>query len=173
MIRELPFNADRDWGFGADTESAISDIAQKVGMTINRFDWEGYNATLQVKVFFDGKWWIIDLGLGQSGVIDSLRAIHNASFKSTVSNPSNLDAVMSERGSTHGDFGDNATIALQTRELWRAQKPGWSNCTAEQRLALEEIALKVARILSGGQDVKEHWLDIAGYSTLGSKSCDR
>lgn len=77
------------------------------------------------------------------------------------------------RGSTHGDFGDNAMFALQMRDLLRSIKPHWSNLTAEQRLALDEIALKIARILSGGADVAEHWIDIQGYAKLGEKVCKR
>lgn len=82
-----------------------------------------------------------------------------------------ISTVLSERGTTHGDFGDNATFALQMRDLMRSMKPHWSNCTAEQRLALDEIALKIARILSGGNKTKDSWRDIAGYAKLGEDAC--
>lgn len=89
-----------------------------------------------------------------------------------VGEPMVLGAILLQRGTTHGDFGDNAKYALQARDLMRSMVPGWSNCTAEQRLALDEMQLKIARILSGGQKVKEHWDDLGGYSMLGGKACD-
>ncbi len=92
-------------------------------------------------------------------------------YLASLNNKHGTYAILSQRGATHGDFGDNATCALQIREVMRSMKPHWSNCTAEQRLALEEIALKIARILSGGNKVAEHWLDIQGYAKLGEKAC--
>jgi len=83
-----------------------------------------------------------------------------------------LASILSDRGKTHGDFGDNAEIALQIRDVMRSAKPHWSNLSAEQRLALEEIALKIARICSGGNWEAEHWRDIQGYAKLGENVCN-
>lgn len=81
-----------------------------------------------------------------------------------------LLATLEQRGGTHGSFTDNAAIAIATRELWRATT-NWRQLRPTQRLALEEIALKVARILSEGSDHDnpEHWYDGAGYFFKGAE----
>lgn len=78
--------------------------------------------------------------------------------------------ISAERGRTHGGFGDNATLAMQIRNLWRTM-PNWPKMTHVQQLALDEIALKIARLGSSGADPahQEHWIDIAGYARLGGK----
>lgn len=80
--------------------------------------------------------------------------------------------TLASRGHTHGAFCDNATIALALRTTMR-EAPNWPRLAPEQQLALEEIALKVGRILSTGSDPQhtEHWHDIIGYGTLGEKAC--
>jgi hypothetical protein len=75
------------------------------------------------------------------------------------------------RGTTHGDFSANAAFALQYRDLLRSMKPHWSNLSPKQALALDEIGLKIARIVSGGHNTKDSWKDIAGYAQLGEKAC--
>jgi len=79
-----------------------------------------------------------------------------------------LSSILEQRGNTHGSFSDNARIATATRELWR-DTANWSKLRPTQRLALEEIALKIARILSAGSDCSnpEHWHDGAGYFMKG------
>lgn len=81
-----------------------------------------------------------------------------------------LSVVLEQRSHTHGSFADNADIAIATRELWRATA-NWQRLRPTQRLALEEIALKVARILSEGSDPdnNEHWMDGAGYFFKGAE----
>lgn len=76
--------------------------------------------------------------------------------------------ISPERGRTHGAFYDNAMIAIQSRAINRAH-PGWNKLTNAQQLALDEIELKKARILSGAAGFKEHWDDIAGYANLGGR----
>lgn len=73
--------------------------------------------------------------------------------------------LLAERGETHGSFADNARIAQAMKNLWRGQK-GWASLTDMQREALEVIALKVSRIISGKPEEPDHWCDISGYATL-------
>lgn len=82
---------------------------------------------------------------------------------------SRADQLSPERGRTHGDFRENAKFANRARDLLRSMQPGWDNCSPEQRLALDEIMLKIGRILSGSAAEKEHWDDIEGYAKLGGK----
>jgi hypothetical protein len=48
---------------------------------------------------------------------------------------------------------------------WRKAE-GWKRLSVGQREALEMIAHKIARILSGDPNHKDHWEDIAGYAEL-------
>ena len=73
--------------------------------------------------------------------------------------------TLKERGSTHGDFTDHSKIA---QGLKRVAYSGVKNelLTDIQREALDMILHKVARIVSGNPDHKDHWHDIAGYAKL-------
>ena len=73
--------------------------------------------------------------------------------------------VLRERAKTHGYFGDVATRAQQIKDLCRASD-NWHEMSYAQQEALDAIATKLARILSGNVDEVDHWQDIAGYATL-------
>lgn len=75
--------------------------------------------------------------------------------------------ILEQRGNTHGSFDDNASIVQDLRRVMR-ESPNWAYLSAVQQLALEEDALKTARILSSGADHNnpEHWKDKAGYAQL-------
>ena len=77
----------------------------------------------------------------------------------------NTTALISERGQTHGSFADNAYYGQQLRLLFRQSK-GWTAATIYQQEALDHIAGKLSRILSGQPGFDDHWRDIAGYATL-------
>jgi hypothetical protein len=78
------------------------------------------------------------------------------------------DALLAERGKTHGDYTDHAAITQATKDLWR-NHPGWARLNACQRETLEMNAHKVGRILAGDPNIPDHWDDIAGYSRLVSQ----
>lgn len=79
-----------------------------------------------------------------------------------------VKTILKQRAGSHGAFEDNAKIALALRAVFRAA-PNWSRLPEAQQLALDEMALKQARLLSAGSDASfaEHWHDIAGYARLG------
>jgi Domain of unknown function (DUF6378) len=79
--------------------------------------------------------------------------------------------TLKERAKTHGDFRENAHIMQATKDLWRAE-PGWRRLDDVKREALDMIALKVGRVLSGGGNTKDTWHDIAGYAVLAETYCD-
>lgn len=83
-----------------------------------------------------------------------------------------VEQTLAQRGSTHGDFAENAVVAGAIRSTMR-NAGNWKMLPAAQQLALDEIALKIARIVSSGApvDFKEPWLDIQGYGKLGEKAC--
>ena len=82
------------------------------------------------------------------------------------------EALLTERGTTHGSFECNAIYAQELRGLFRSS-PQWITMPPVQREALDNIATKVSRILSGQGDFLGHWEDIQGYSALAMKACSR
>lgn len=82
------------------------------------------------------------------------------------------DPLLEERQKTHGDFGRNASISQSLKQIYRDNLFAQS-ITLEpvHQEALDMIALKISRILSGQANFKDHWDDIAGYAKLGSEAC--
>jgi hypothetical protein len=81
------------------------------------------------------------------------------------------DALLETRHTTHGDFADNAHFGQALRALWRTSR-NWDEMPEKHREALDHIAGKLSRILSGQSGFKDHWDDISGYSVLASKACE-
>jgi hypothetical protein len=79
-------------------------------------------------------------------------------------------ALLNARGTTHGSFADNARNGQRLREYFRNQ-PAWEAMPEIQREALDMIATKLSRILSGQSTFDDHWKDIAGYATLVAEAC--
>jgi uncharacterized protein DUF6378 len=76
------------------------------------------------------------------------------------------DPLLQDREKTHGSFHRNATT-------WEklCTTGNFNKLMIEQKLALSQIYLKLARIEQNPL-VKDHWDDIAGYAKLGSEACD-
>lgn len=70
-----------------------------------------------------------------------------------------------ERQGTHGEFLDNATIAQELKLIAREGK-NWKLLGYCQQEALDMILHKIARILNGNPNHKDHWHDIGGYAGL-------
>lgn len=93
------------------------------------------------------------------------------------------DPLLQTREQTHGNFTYNAVWAQCLRDMFRngcidvngmeSNDPNWDQLPARHREALDAIALKLSRILSGQSNFKDHWDDIAGYAKLASEICDR
>ena len=81
-----------------------------------------------------------------------------------------LTDLLTDRHSTHGSFEDNAKISQGLKE-WMRNSPGWRNITDVEREAMDMIALKFSRILSGKSLEKQHWEDIVGYGQLALNLC--
>ena len=72
--------------------------------------------------------------------------------------------VLAEREATHGNFAATALIAQRLKDVSKSS-PNWnSNLTDVQRETLEAIFTKIARILSGDPNHKDHWFDIEGQA---------
>lgn len=79
--------------------------------------------------------------------------------------------LLAERGKTHGNFVDHATITQNLKRDMRAWD-NWDKLSTPQKEALEMIVHKIGRILAGNPNYKDHWDDIAGYAELASKACE-
>ena len=74
-------------------------------------------------------------------------------------------ALIAARQATHGDFRSTAWVAQTLRDVFRHEM-GWERLSIVKREAMDCIALKLARILSGDADCEDHWIDIIGYAEL-------
>ncbi len=79
--------------------------------------------------------------------------------------PTDIQTTLNERGSNYGSFVEQAA-ASQRIKCAMYQSLGDRKLEPDQREALEMLAVKVSRILTGDPDHLDSWVDIAGYSQL-------
>lgn len=79
----------------------------------------------------------------------------------------NLDDILTERGSRYGTFTGHAEISQAIKRVCNmfAEARG-TELADDQCEALSMIAHKIARILNGDPDYADSWIDIAGYAQL-------
>ena len=77
----------------------------------------------------------------------------------------NVKKTLNERLHTHGDFSNHARVAQSLKNVLR-KEPLYKGLSDVQVEALEMILHKIARVVSGNPDHKDHWHDIAGYAVL-------
>lgn len=84
------------------------------------------------------------------------------------------DPLLQEREKTHGSFQSNANISQAIKQIYRGASYGYANKLGNMahNEALDMIALKLSRILSGQANFKDHWRDLSGYSLLAMEACD-
>ena len=80
------------------------------------------------------------------------------------------EALITERQSTHGDFRSNARISQLIKSVFRATEH-WQHLDDTEKEAMDMIALKFSRILSGKSLERQHWEDVEGYAHLVVKEC--
>ena len=80
--------------------------------------------------------------------------------------------LLDERETTHGPFMATAAKAQQLKDAMQGGK-NWGELDDIQREALQMIASKIARILSGNHDEIDHWRDVAGYANLAVRELKR
>lgn len=74
-------------------------------------------------------------------------------------------SIIVARKSTHGDFKDVAEIYANFMNSARGGK-SFAKLSDVQRMSLEMIFHKAARVVCGNPDFDDHWLDIEGYARL-------
>jgi hypothetical protein len=78
-----------------------------------------------------------------------------------------IEALLVERGKTHGKFADQAEVAEMLKWCLRQGIDASPNVYSPAQLfALDMFMHKIARIVMGNPNEPDHWLDIAGYATL-------
>lgn len=80
-----------------------------------------------------------------------------------------VEGILAQRQKTHGDFKSHAELSQALKHIVCLRR---YKLTVSQMEALEMICHKIARILNGDPDHKDHWDDIAGYATLVSKQLE-
>lgn len=85
--------------------------------------------------------------------------------------PSGPAFLIQERRKQHGSWTDQSRLAHQLKEIMRRGK-NWSMLEHHQSEALDMIATKVSRILTGDAAHADHWDDIGGYALLGKGGHD-
>ena len=78
--------------------------------------------------------------------------------------------TLDERHVSHGEYTNDAGAAIAILDTF--DDFGAANLDPVKRHALYMIAFKIARIVSGNPDHKDHWHDIAGYATLAEDRCE-
>lgn len=76
-----------------------------------------------------------------------------------------IDNTLNERGARYGDFTDHARICQGLKRHMMSQA-GWGRLEDVHKQALDVIADKIARILSGDPNYADNWHDIQGYAKL-------
>jgi hypothetical protein len=70
-----------------------------------------------------------------------------------------LDALVEAREATHSAFADTPAVAQALKSVFAAA--GAARFEPVQREALDQIAVKLARILAGDPGCADHWRDLA------------
>lgn len=81
--------------------------------------------------------------------------------------PSEVDSILDARETQYGSFMQSANIAVRLKGIMHnaiAQQD--LHLMPDQLLALDMIAVKISRILSGNPSHRDSWIDIAGYAKL-------
>lgn len=94
----------------------------------------------------------------------NLDAVRAAEVKKSDS----IDAILEERNSTHGDWRTQAAVQQHILDALQSG-PAWAIMTSGQKCAVNAIAIKLARVVSGNPSTDDHWDDIAGYAKLGKR----
>lgn len=80
-----------------------------------------------------------------------------------MANP--VDETLAERGQNYGDFVRTFDVIQQIKDALK-DGAGWADMPPERREALEMIAVKMGRLVSGDSGHADSWHDIAGYARL-------
>lgn len=73
--------------------------------------------------------------------------------------------TLKDRQTKYGEFTENAEISQKIKDIFR-EYPRFIGLTPDKKEALDIIASKVSRILTGDPEYSDNWHDIQGYAKL-------
>lgn len=76
-----------------------------------------------------------------------------------------IEHILAERNSSHGDFEDNAFVSQALKEIAHSGKT-WEYMSDVEREAVEMILFKISRWVSAPKVAEDTIRDIIGYATL-------
>ena len=76
-----------------------------------------------------------------------------------------VEKTLEQRDSVYGGFINNASIAQRLKSVMRSAS-NWYELSYDKREALEQIASKIGRILTGDPEYVDNWHDLQGYPKL-------
>ena len=83
-----------------------------------------------------------------------------------------VSELLAERKKTHGSYDADARCAMRLLDVLSTEEQRRdSSLTHIQRHALRMILHKVARIVAGDPNFRDHWDDIGGYAELAVRWC--
>ena len=81
--------------------------------------------------------------------------------------PSQIEAVLAERGSRYGTFVGHAKVTQSLKYvIERALADRNKVLDDDQQEALDMVCHKIGRIVNGDPNYADSWVDIAGYAKL-------
>ncbi len=83
----------------------------------------------------------------------------------------NLKDDLNNRNKSHGCFYYSAKISQGIKYVMH-HDGDWDKLNCIQKEALDNIAIKISRIISGDQDLIDHWYDISGYAELARQDAE-
>ena len=75
-----------------------------------------------------------------------------------------VSPLLAEKRKSHGSFKTTATVSQELKYIFRQVNHHPDNPVFNE--ALDNIAVKLARVLAGNIFEPDHWVDIAGYANL-------
>jgi hypothetical protein len=76
-----------------------------------------------------------------------------------------LTDTLAQRGDRYASFRDNSQVAQALKDVMR-QAPNWPTAPGYVREALDMIASKISRMLTGDTLYEDNFHDIQGYANL-------
>jgi len=77
-----------------------------------------------------------------------------------------VNQILEDRGKTNGDYNE-MSLTIQNLKRVMRESDGYDDLSPQHREALDMIAHKMGRILTGNPHHVDHWQDIQGYAKLG------
>ena len=95
------------------------------------------------------------------------QALDKAMSITMAPDATDVDAILDSRAKDYGKFIEGAEIMQMLKRLVHNYIEDRGTPLAfDQREAIDMIIHKLGRIINGNPDKVDHWVDIAGYSTL-------